>query len=60
VCAIKYLDPLKKQYTIANFNNKEQAQANGWIVTHQGVCGKCSTLKDLFVYLTTDLTKPVR
>lgn len=32
----------------------------GWIVTHQGVCGKCSTTKDLFVYLTTDLTKPVR
>ena len=29
-------------------------------MTHQGVCGKCSTTKDLYVYLTTDLTRPVR
>jgi hypothetical protein len=29
-------------------------------VTHQGVCGKCSTTKDLYVYLTMDLTAPVR
>ena len=29
-------------------------------MTHQGTCGKCSTLKDLYVYLTRDLTRPVR
>ena len=29
-------------------------------MTHQGVCGKCSTTRDLYVYLTTDLTRPVR
>jgi hypothetical protein len=27
---------------------------------HQGICGKFSTLRDLFVYLTTDLTRPFK
>ena len=43
-----------------NFDTKQKAQEAGWIVTHQGICGKCSTTKDLYVYLTTDLTRPVR
>lgn len=42
------------------FESRGNASKEGWLVTHQGVCGKCSTTKDLFVYLTTDLTRPVR
>jgi len=45
---------------LANFDSKAVAESQGWIVTHQGVCGKCSTTRDLYVYLTTDLTRPVR
>jgi hypothetical protein len=32
----------------------------GFIVTHQGRCAACSTMEDLWVYLTTDLTRKVR
>lgn len=60
VCAIRYLNKEKKNYEISNFDTRQAAESQGWIVTHQGTCGKCSTLKDLFVYLTTDLTRPVR
>ncbi len=42
------------------FDDMESALREGFIVTHQGICGKCSTTKDLYVYLTTDLTRPVR
>lgn len=60
VCAIRYVNNDKKEYEMQNFMNREVAEKQGWIVTHQGTCGKCSTLKDLYVYLTTDLTRPVR
>jgi hypothetical protein len=60
VCALKYHDSAKKNYSLSNFATREDAENAGWIVTHQGTCGKCSTSKDLFVYLTTDLTRPVR
>lgn len=60
VCALKYLNSNKTSYSLKEFETRKTAEDAGWIVTHQGVCGKCSTTKDLFVYLTTDLTRPVR
>ena len=60
VCGLKYLTSDKKKYELRNFGTRREAEEAGWVVTHQGVCGKCSTTQDLFVYLTTDLTKPVR
>lgn len=31
----------------------EEAEASGFIVTHEGSCGTCSTFQDLAVYMTT-------
>lgn len=60
VCAIQYeLD--NTHYTLQTFANKEDALDAGFIVTHQGQCGTCSTLQDLATYLYhEDLTTPVR
>jgi hypothetical protein len=60
VCAIKYLDLNRKEYEIKNFESKNLAEENGFTVTHQGKCGACSNLNDLAVYLSGDLTSPVR
>lgn len=61
VCAIRYVDNSeKKNYEIQNFESKILAEEKGFIVTHQGICGACSNLNDLAVYLSGDLTTPVR
>lgn len=60
VCAIKYETPEKQKYMIKNFSSKKEAEENSFIVTHQGPCGACSTLKDLSIYLKEGLTAPVR
>ena len=60
VCAMRYRDETKKFYTLKNFRNKREAILNGFIVTHQGRCGACSNLKDLAVYLSENLTVPIR
>ena len=60
VCAIKYHDKSKQFYDIKNFVNKEEANLSNYIITHQGPCGACSNLPDLAVYLSKDLTSPVR
>ena len=60
VCALNYTTPDKLNYELKNFDSRDEAEKLGWIVTHQGICGKCSTTKDLYVYLTRDLTRPVR
>ena len=57
VCAIQYKDTLNQTYIIKDFATKEEAEANNFIVTHQGQCGACSSTKDLAVYLGEDLTK---
>lgn len=54
------MDTQNSTYNLKTFENKQLALNEGYTVTHQGVCGKCSTTKDLYVYLTTDLTRPVR
>lgn len=60
VCAIRYLDLDHKTYSINTFDSKIAAEQNGFTVTHQGQCGACSSLQDLSVYLTLNLTEPVR
>jgi hypothetical protein len=60
VCAIQYEDD-RIHYAIATFDNESAAENNGYIVTHKGHCGTCSTLQDLATYLYhRDLTTPVR
>ena len=60
VCGLKYFDSTKKTYKLHNFNNASAALNEDFIITHQGICGKCSTTQDLFVYLTRNLTRPIR
>ena len=60
VCAITYEDD-RIHYEIATFDDESAAENNGYIVTHKGHCGTCSTLQDLATYLYhRDLTTPVR
>ncbi|CAF1130014.1 unnamed protein product, partial [Brachionus calyciflorus] len=60
VCAIKYSDFNKIKYEIKNFDNSSIAIKNDFIITHQGRCGACSTLNDLAIYLSINLTVPTR
>jgi hypothetical protein len=61
VCAIKYQSTDKVSYSLINYSSKENAINDNAIVTHDGLCGTCSTLQDLAVYMKhTDLTSPVR
>ena len=62
VCTIKYASNSDRiDYELRQFSNKQEAERNGYIVTHQGKCGACSNLKDLAVYLRSpDLTDPIR
>eukprot|EP00794_Sanderia_malayensis_P004576 gene4576-5178_t len=60
VCAIRYKDDKKVNYELRQFESKDDATKSGFIVTHQGVCGACSNVKDLAVYLELNLTEPVR
>lgn len=60
VCAITYEDD-RIHYEIATFADESAAENSGFIVTHKGHCGTCSTLQDLATYLYhRDLTTPVR
>jgi len=60
VCAIKYAGD-RIHYVIATFDNEDAAGESGFIVTHKGHCGTCSTLQDLATYLYhQDMTTPVR
>ena len=60
VCALAYEDEEKKTYHLKQFDSKEEAEGAGYIVTHQGKCGACSNTQDLAVYLSMNLTAPVR
>jgi hypothetical protein len=60
VCAVKYAED-RIHYVIATFDSEDAAEESGFIVTHKGHCGTCSTLQDLATYLYhPDLTTPVR
>ena len=61
VCAIRFTDAAKTHYHLQTYPDANSARADGAHVTHKGLCGTCSTLKDLAVYLRKpDLTAPVR
>ena len=62
VCAIKYSPENPDEYEIKQFYEGETFDKGkeGWHVTHHGHCGACSTLQDLAVYLSTDLTNEAR
>lgn len=60
VCALSYQDSEKKSYILKEFGTKDDAIQSNFIVTHQGRCGVCSSTKDLAVYLSKNLTVPVR
>ncbi|RLA62706.1 MAG: hypothetical protein DRQ88_07105 [Epsilonproteobacteria bacterium] len=61
VCGIKFTNSLKIFYRLKTFPSKKTAESKGYVVTHYGKCGMCSSLKDLAVYLAKpDLTTPAR
>ncbi len=60
VCGIR-LEGDGIHYRLTTFPREAEALAAGFVVTHVGACGTCSTLQDLAVYLERpDLTSPVR
>lgn len=61
VCAIRFTGSDRLDYELRGFDSAASASDNGFIVTHRGRCGSCSTLRDLAVYLDVpDLTTPAR
>ncbi|TRY73604.1 hypothetical protein TCAL_08181 [Tigriopus californicus] len=47
-------------YTLQNFDTVVEAQSAGFIITHEGQCAACSSLQDLGVYMSRNLTTPTR
>jgi hypothetical protein len=61
VCGIRFVDNDKIDYELSDFDSAAAASEAGYLITHQGRCGSCSTLKDLSIYLAfPDLTTPAR
>ena len=61
VCAVLREPGGARQYRLRDFPTQAAAVAAGAVPTHFGVCGRCSPLADLAVYMeTNDLTAPVR
>ena len=61
VCALRFSGTDKLDYQLKNFESPEGAASSGFILTHYGRCGSCSTLQDLSVFLAMpDLTTPAR
>ena len=58
VCGLKYTDT--HTYVLRNFPDADAMKQEGFHLTHYGVCGYCSSLHDLSIYLTMDLTQPAR
>ena len=57
VCGIVYDEPTNRfsdcgdEYTMKTYQSAKEAEGAGAFVTHTGVCGVCSTTKDLSVYM---------
>ena len=59
VCALSM--KIDGTYATSTYDSKEDAEAANAQITHEGVCGACSSLQDLVVYIEQpDLTTPVR
>ena len=60
VCGVKFVDGTNDYY-LETFPTVVDLEERGFVVTHFGRCGTCSTLQDLATYLTYfDMTSPVR
>ncbi len=58
VCGVRFLDEDQEAYELKTFNNLgELLSADGYKLTHYHACGTCSTLQDLAIYGTLDLTE---
>ena len=61
VCALQFTSSEKKSYLLRSFESMDMAKNNNFLVTHEGTCGACSTLRDLYVYASKpDLAQEVR
>lgn len=61
VCALRFEDETRDSYSLQDFPDRPAAEAAGFMVTHHGRCGSCSSLQDLAIYIDTpDLTTPAR
>lgn len=61
VCAIQFEDESRSEYQLRTFPTSDEATAAGYLITHAGHCGTCSSLKNLAIYLTNrDLTTAAR
>ncbi|RLU04115.1 MAG: hypothetical protein D9N11_00775 [Ketobacter sp.] len=57
VCGVRFAGPDQVQYELASFNNRYELESTpGFMLTHYQQCGSCSTLQDLAVYGSLDLT----
>lgn len=61
VCGVRFLedanDHASEPYELRSFNNLSELEATpGYVLTHFQQCGTCSTLQDLAVYGSLDLT----
>ena len=61
VCAVQFIDDSQVEYRIRTFSSIDQAQNEGYIVTHHNHCGSCSSLQNLGIYLKVeDMTVEAR
>ncbi|WP_290580618.1 hypothetical protein [Ketobacter sp.] len=57
VCGLRFLEDDSAQYELASFSNRTELDSTpGFQLTHYQQCGSCSTLQDLAVYGSLDLT----
>ncbi len=57
VCGVRFTDDTRTHYRLQTFNSLVELQAAaGYHLTHFHACGTCSTLQDLAVYGSLDLT----
>lgn len=57
VCGVQFADDAPHEYRLTTFPDIATLEgAPGYKLTHHGACGTCSTLQDLAVYATLDLT----
>lgn len=57
VCGVQFADDARTTYALQTFDDLASLQATpGAILTHYQACGACSTLQDLAIYGTRDLT----
>lgn len=65
VCGLQYLVPASsrlcsRRYMVQSYPSREEAEADGAIVTHVGSCGVCSTTKDLAAFMSVkDITPAI-